>query len=221
MKIYIIGHKSPDLDSIVSTIEYKEFLEKTKRYEGSEIVPARAGEINKETAFILEKFGVDAPQALAELKIAPQDSFILVDHNEETQRHEKIKPDQVIEIVDHHKVNISFTSPLRLDVKPVGCTSTIIYEAFDKNGLTPSDTVCKLMLAAILSDTQGLKASTTTGIDSEVARDLAKKLKIDLEKFIFELFKAKSDITGLSAEEIAKKTTRYLNLAKSKYLLIR
>ena len=52
-KIYIIGHKSPDLDSVAGAICYAELknkLEKTDQY-----IAAIAGELNEETKYILEK----------------------------------------------------------------------------------------------------------------------------------------------------------------------
>ena len=53
-KTYIIGHKSPDTDSVVAAIAYanlKNQLEKTDKY-----VPAVTGDINQATEFVLNKF---------------------------------------------------------------------------------------------------------------------------------------------------------------------
>lgn len=205
MKIYITGHISPDLDSISSAVTYAEYLKKIKRYEGVELIPVRVGEPNNETQFVFKKLKIEMPKHLEDYKVEETDGFILVDHNEESQRHEKIKSDQVLEIVDHHKINIAFTSPVRIDVKPFGCTNSLINELFEMYDIEPSDTTKGLMLSAILSDTVGLKSSTTTGFDSEVAHKLAKELNIDIEKYTFEIFKAKSDITGLTTEDLVKK----------------
>lgn len=57
MKIYIIGHKNPDTDSICSVIGYADFL---NRFEPV-YVPARCGEINAETRFALSRFGIEEP----------------------------------------------------------------------------------------------------------------------------------------------------------------
>lgn len=205
MKIYIIGHKSPDLDAIASAVQYSEYLQKTNRYPGHELIPARAGEANAETRTIFGKFDVTLPVLLDECDIVSDDAFILVDHNEEAQRHEKVNGDSVIEIVDHHKININFTSPVRIDVKPMGSTSSIIFELFKLANIEPSKKTASLILAGILSDTVGLKSSTTTGYDSEYAHELSKRLDLDIEKLTFDIFKAKSDITGLTPLEIAKK----------------
>ncbi len=58
-KINVIGHKNPDTDSICSAIAYAH-LKNTisdKEYE-----PRRAGEINQETAFVLNKFNMKPPR---------------------------------------------------------------------------------------------------------------------------------------------------------------
>ncbi|HLD51231.1 hypothetical protein A3K34_01060 [candidate division WWE3 bacterium RIFOXYC1_FULL_40_10] len=205
MNIYLIGHIAPDLDSVAAPVAYAEFLDKSKRYEDSKVIPVLSGDVNKETEFVFKEAKIDLPLNINDISIDPTDAFILVDHNEISQRHPKIPHEQVIEIIDHHKINIDFVSPIRLDVKPYGSTSTIVYEHFDTYGQKPSEGIAKLMLAAILSDTQGLKSSTTTGIDSEYAHQLAKTTETDIERFTFELFKSKSDITGMTPQDIARK----------------
>lgn len=219
MKIFIIGHKPPDLDTVASAIEYKDFLTQSNRYEKAELVPVLSGKPNKETKFVLNKFNIAIPQDIDSVEIAPNDKFILVDHNEEFQRHEKVKPEQVIEIVDHHKININFTSPIRIDVKPFGSTSTIIFELFEKHNLKPSDESAKLMLAAIISDTQGLKSSLTTGYDSEVAHGLTKRLGLNFDDIIFEIFRAKSDVSDLTAAQVIRNDYKIFDFTKHKVFI--
>ena len=58
-RVYVIGHKNPDTDSICSAIAYadiKNKTDKTKTY-----VARRAGQINEETEYVLKRFGVRAP----------------------------------------------------------------------------------------------------------------------------------------------------------------
>ena len=57
-KIYITGHKNPDTDSICAALSYQELKKRT----GEENVEAiRLGDVNRETQFVLDYFGVDAP----------------------------------------------------------------------------------------------------------------------------------------------------------------
>ena len=59
-KIIITGHKNPDTDSICSALAYAEI--KNRITNTDNYVARRAGEINGETKFVLEKFGVDVPE---------------------------------------------------------------------------------------------------------------------------------------------------------------
>ena len=61
--LYVIGHRNPDTDSICSAIGYAHL----KQALGESAVPARAGKINSETRFVLEKFGVEIPLLIADL----------------------------------------------------------------------------------------------------------------------------------------------------------
>lgn len=58
IKVYIIGHKNPDTDSICSAIAYADI--KTRSEEGR-YVAKRAGQISEETQYVLGRFGVEAP----------------------------------------------------------------------------------------------------------------------------------------------------------------
>ncbi len=58
-KIYIIGHKNPDTDSICSAISYA-YL-KNQISPKTNHVPMRAGEINAETDFVLKTFNITPP----------------------------------------------------------------------------------------------------------------------------------------------------------------
>ena len=58
-KIFVVGHKNPDTDSICAAISYaylKNQIEKTDRYQAR-----RAGQINEETDFVLKYFGKESP----------------------------------------------------------------------------------------------------------------------------------------------------------------
>lgn len=60
-KIYVVGHKNPDTDSVCSAIAYADF--KTK-LTGQVYEPRRAGELNGETAYVLDYFGIKEPKLL-------------------------------------------------------------------------------------------------------------------------------------------------------------
>ena len=57
--VFVIGHRNPDTDSICSAICYAELKH---RLTGEPYIPCRAGHVNTETKFVLERFGVKAPR---------------------------------------------------------------------------------------------------------------------------------------------------------------
>ena len=57
-KIYVIGHKNPDTDSICSAIAYADIK---NRSEKGSYVAKRAGQINEETEYVLNRFHMHAP----------------------------------------------------------------------------------------------------------------------------------------------------------------
>lgn len=62
--VYVIGHKNPDTDSICSAIAYAHLKNQItdKCYEAR-----RAGQVNNETKYVLEKFGAEAPELIADV----------------------------------------------------------------------------------------------------------------------------------------------------------
>lgn len=57
-QIFLFGHQKPDTDSIASVIGYADFK---NRSEPGRYVPARCGEMNPETRYMLERFGIESP----------------------------------------------------------------------------------------------------------------------------------------------------------------
>ena len=63
-KIFVVGHRNPDTDSICSAIAYAEL----RRLQGLENVqPARAGDLNQQTEFVLDRLGVPMPELLSDV----------------------------------------------------------------------------------------------------------------------------------------------------------
>jgi manganese-dependent inorganic pyrophosphatase len=203
---YIIGHTKPDTDAVVAAMALAFLHKNTPEYSTAHnSVPVISDPLNPETTFLFEKFGITAPKQISAADISADDQVILVDHNEESQRMTGINPDQIVGIVDHHKANINFNTPINLFFSPWGSTSTIIYHMMKMKNINPDKTLATLILAAILSDTVGFKSATCTIKDQEFGAELAQIVEItDLEAFTLEIFKAKSDISSLSNEQIVK-----------------
>ena len=73
-KVFVMGHKNPDTDSICSAIAYADIKNRTtqtKRY-----IPRRAGQINEETQYVLNRFGVQPPPYLGNIGTQVKDMDI-------------------------------------------------------------------------------------------------------------------------------------------------
>ena len=72
-KVYVIGHKNPDTDSICSAIAYANLKNKIT---GEKYIAKRAGEVNGETAYVLDKFQVSVPSLLDNVHLQVKDMDI-------------------------------------------------------------------------------------------------------------------------------------------------
>ncbi|HOB90230.1 MAG TPA: manganese-dependent inorganic pyrophosphatase, partial [Candidatus Colwellbacteria bacterium] len=180
----------PDTDSICSAIVYANL----KGY-----IPVRQGELNKETAFALDYFKVPAPQIL---ESGEGKKLVCVDHNEASQMIENWDNAEIIEVIDHHKINFNYGTPIYFHSEPIGCTGTIIAKQ-NLEAVKANPVLAGLLLSAILSDTVIFKSPTATEEDKAIATELAKVAGIeDMIAFGIELKTKNADVNGRSIEEI-------------------
>ena len=69
--VYIVGHKNPDTDSICSAIAYA-YL-KNQCDDTCEYIPARAGQVNQETQYVLNAFHAEPPVYLHDVMTDARD----------------------------------------------------------------------------------------------------------------------------------------------------
>ena len=196
-KIIIVGHKNPDTDSVISAIALQEFFTKVL---GKESKAYRAGVLNNETKFLLEKFGVEVPEIITTFE--EDASVALVDHNEAGQVVDGLNYGNVDYIFDHHKLAITTEKPIFCRMEPIGSTSSLVAKMLFEKNVEVSDVIAKLLLAGILSDTLNLMSPTTTAEDRELAIKLNEIAKLNVEEFVGEMFNAKSSLEGISVDEV-------------------
>ncbi len=207
-KLLVFGHKSPDTDSIASSIAMAYLQTKL----GNVAVPKRLGNLSKETEYALNHFKIDAPELIS--SVSENDTVILVDHNEPAQSADGITDSHVYMVVDHHRIN-GFTTPepVYYYAEPVGCTCTILYKLFnDNNVVIPAD-VAGLMLSAIISDTLLFKSPTCTDKDVKVAENLAKIASVDINTYGLAMLKAGTDLSSFSDEELVNLDGKQVTIA--------
>lgn len=191
-KVIIIGHKAPDTDSVVNAVVLAELM-------GGKA--ARAGEINKETEFVLNKFNLPIPELVTDIS---GNKVLLVDHNEQTQIVDGIENAEIIGVIDHHKIQLTTSKPIYLHFEPIGSTASIIGKLYIGQ-LEGNPNLAGALLGALLSDTVIFKSPTTTDEDRLIAGNLAKIAGIaDIQAFGLEVKKANASLKDKTTEQIVK-----------------
>jgi manganese-dependent inorganic pyrophosphatase len=211
-KVLIFGHKSPDTDTITSAIVYADLKKKL----GVNAEPVRLGEINGETQFALEHFGVEVPR-LVETVANEVENVILVDHNEFQQSATDIAQVRVLEVIDHHRIaNFETSDPLYYRAEPVGCTATILNKLYKENGVAIEKNIAGLMVSAIISDSLLFKSPTCTDQDIAAARELAEIAGVDLDSYGLEMLKAGADVSSKSVSELISLDAKEFTMGANK-----
>lgn len=214
-ELIVFGHKSPDTDTICSSIVMADLQTKIR---GEKVVPCRLGEINEETKFALKKFNVEEPKLIE--KVEEGQRVILVDHNEFSQSVEGIENAKIEAVVDHHRINNFETAePLFYYAQPVGCTSTILFELYKANNIEIPAQMAGLMLSAIISDTLLLKSPTTTEKDKKALAELAKIADIDVNIYGLEMLKAGTNLDKYTEDELIRLDAKKIEKEDIKYVI--
>lgn len=197
-KVLVFGHKNPDTDAICSAI-VKERLNKKAGWEEAKAV--RLGNVNKETQYVLDYLGIEAPELIESVEEGQR--VILVDHNEFNQSVSGIEKAVITEVVDHHRIaNFETSEPLFYTARPYGCTATILYKEFKNHFCDVEKEDAILMASAIISDTLLLKSPTTTEHDRIALEELGKIAGINVEEYGLEMLKAGTDLDDFSEEQL-------------------
>ena len=211
MSTYVFGHTTPDSDSIVGAIS----LSYLKNQLGEDCIPSRQGEINPETAFILEKFGFEKP--MLKTNYAGENVY-LIDFMESSQSPSDIAEATILGIVDHHKLgDLKTATPLEMWVRPVGCSNTIVKQMFDYFGVEIPKDLAGMMMCAILSDTVIFKSPTCTKEDTKAVKELAEIAQIEDAKALgMEMFIVKSDVLTDTKRALVLRDFKDFNMGSEK-----
>ena len=198
--IAVFGHLNPDTDAITAALVYANLL----RRQGLPATAYRLGELNFETAFVLQGAGVPVPELLTALPAGH--SVALVDHNESGQSLSGLKSLSVTHVVDHHRLgDLETSQPATLRFEPVGCTATILLQLHLEANLSVERTDARLLLSAVLSDTLHFRSPTTTAADREAVAFLAPVAGVaDVTAYALAMFAAKSDLGDTPASTLLK-----------------
>ncbi|MFV0556929.1 MAG: manganese-dependent inorganic pyrophosphatase [Lactovum sp.] len=215
-KILVFGHQNPDTDAIASSLGFA-YLRKNHPTTGMNAEAVALGEVNEETAFALNYFGLEAPRVVNSAKEEGVDIVILTDHNEFQQSISDIESVTVFGVIDHHRVdNFHTANPLFMQVEPVGSASSIVYRKFLEAQMEIPKEIAGMLLSGLISDTLLLKSPTTHPTDIKVAEELAKIAEVKLEAYGMDLLKAGTNLSTKSAEELIDIDAKTFELNGSK-----
>ena len=206
-KTFIFGHKNPDTDSITSSLVMADF---EKQLGNDNVISCRLGNINKETAFVLNYLGIEAPTLIEDLENGSD--VIIVDTSNPGELIPNLSNVKIKKVVDHHQILLNTSNPIFYRSEPVGCTETIMYKLYKENNLEISPKIATLMLSAIISDTLLFKSPTCTDDDKNAVVELAKIAKIDYEKYGMDMLKAGTDLSDYTAEELINIDAKYTTM---------
>jgi len=180
----------------------------------------------------LEYFGLPVP-VLASNPLFAEMDWCLLDHNQQDKVPVGVNVENIVCVIDHHQLlgnAIEISEPRMVDIQPWGSTTTILTFKYLNAKKTISRPVAGCLFAGVLSDTvygllvsppfssidanallnitiRNLRSPTTTEYDQMAVKMLEKIVGINRELFVEGLFKAKSNVEGLSMETIT--TTDY------------
>lgn len=143
---------------------------------------------------------------------------ILVDHNEPSQSVDGLEEAELLEIVDHHNIgDINTYIPINFRNMAVGSVNTIIYTLYKDQKIKIPSNIAGLMLSGIISDTLLLASPTTTELDREAAKKLARLAKVDLKKYGVELLSSGVSIDGMTIQEVIYKDFKNYTINDNKF----
>ncbi len=199
MSVLVFGHKSPDTDSTGAPIIWAWYLNHILKTDAE---PVLLGKPNSEALFMLDYWGIDMPRIIDNLDNGS--SVVVVDTNNPDELPDNINECDILSIIDHHKLvgGLETNYPIDVIIRPLACTATVMIEIMGENLNEMPSRIKGAALSCILSDTLGFRSPTTTDLDRSTAQKLAEDLKIDVQYFASELFKAKSDVSKYTDPEL-------------------
>ncbi len=214
MTIQVFGHKSPDTDSTGSPIIWAWYLNQIKCTAAK---PVLLGEPNTEEAFMMESWGLDKPEIIADVEDGAP--VVIVDTNNPAELPANVNNADIQGIIDHHKLvgGLETKGPIEIRVEPLACTATIMWKMIGKDLAQAPEGVKGAMLTCILSDTLEFRSPTTTQEDKAVAHALADDLGVNIGELAADMFAAKSDVSAFSDAELIRMDSKEYEVDGTKF----
>lgn len=146
--------------------------------------------------------------------------LILTDHNELVQAVEGVESAKIIEVIDHHRFGgLQTSDPIFINVRPVGCTCTIVTNMYQQYGVEIPKEIAGLLMSAIISDTVLFKSPTCTQTDKDAVEYLSKVSGVDYKEYGMAMLKAGADIGDMTPAQIVKNDSKEFQIGNYPMLI--
>lgn len=197
MRKIVTSYINPDMDGISLMYAYTEYLRK----KGERADYYFEGSLKKEVQIILDKFNISLNNVD---DINADDEIVLVDTNYLRELSKKVKPEKIIEIIDHHNQEdwINKYPNINVHIELIGAAATLVAEMYKNNNVAISRESAILLYYGIISNTMNLKIKLTSKKDIDMANWLKEQVPEITEDVTREIFEKKSEIGDNLREEM-------------------
>ena len=184
-KILLTAKINPDLDGLATAYAYQKLLAK----QGKDAEAVIYGRPHVEAEYVIDRFVITDILYRSKEKYK---SFILCDASSLIGLPHIIRPEDVIEVIDHRESDATKDFPdAILHIEFVGAAATLIVEKYIAMKESIDNASAVLLYGAIFSNTLNLKGSVTTTRDRDAVTWLEKQMKIPAD-YISEMFRIKT-----------------------------
>jgi manganese-dependent inorganic pyrophosphatase len=209
--IYIVGHKKPDVDAIVSAYAYQVYRHARGDFN---YIAIRCDKVNNVTKWLFKETGYALPKLVKDIS---DKKIVLVDHTDPKQRADGWENSEIIEVLDHHKLKLETSVPPKITIRPYGSTTTLIASKLIRANVNFKPEFAQLMLSAILDDTLALRSPITTYLDKTIAGELSAISGVaDLDAYAKKLFNKKDTWNRMKAAKIVNTDTKRYEMGGNK-----
>lgn len=170
--LLVLGHAAPDADALLSAL-----FEAWRRHltDGTKAVSVmQAHHVPREVAELLGDAATLLPTQ-ASLARWPQVPLVLTDHS-----HAPDKQSRVVAVIDHHLPQPGLDlSHVDTCIQRVGATTTLVALRLREQGFQPDRDVARMLLGAILLDTEGLLPTKTKPEDTQAVAWLCERAAVE------------------------------------------
>lgn len=213
MAILVTTTKNPDLDDLASSYSFEKLVKK----KGRDTFFSYYGELQFDAKFFADKLNLTGLEKDFDGKV---DSVMLTDDPDLSKLPEIVKPELVIDIIDHHSnPDLGKIFPnASIQIEEVGASSTLIAERWMYDGSFIDATIASLLYYAIQASTFKLRSPLTNIKDLQASDWLEMEYELNTD-LVDEMFKAKSEFVLENIEKAIRDDAKEKEIKGKKYVV--